>query len=213
MIKVFVADDHAMMREGVKRIIDDANNMKTVAEAEDGRGLLSAIGQTECDLLLMDMTMPGMTGMELIQQIRKIRPKLPILVMSMHDTSKIAAIALKAGANGYITKNADPNCLPAIIYKVASGGRFVDANIANSIIFDGDSDPLPHESLSERESQILCMIVSGKSTKGIASDLFLSPKTVSTHKKHIMQKLEVSSTADLVRYSIQHYLHMPDTKN
>ncbi|MBS1186593.1 MAG: DNA-binding response regulator [Burkholderiaceae bacterium] len=209
MLKVVIADDHAMMREGLRRIIDDSGNMTVMAEAADAIEALEQASQHDCDLLLMDMSMPGMTGIELIQKIRLVKPALPILVMSMHDTGLIAAGALKAGANGYITKNTDPERFPSIIARIAEGGRYIDPVIANSIIFAGANEPQPHEQLSEREKQILQMIVAGKSIKGIASELFISPKTVTTHKKRLMEKLDIQNNADLVRYSLEHQLGTP----
>lgn len=206
MLKIVIADDHAMMREGLRRIIDDTGKMTVVAEAVDAIEALEKASQLDCHLLLMDMSMPGMSGIDLIQKLRQAKPTLPILVMSMHDTGMIAAGALKAGANGYVTKNTDPERFPSIITRIAEGGRYVDPVIANSIIFESAHDTKPHEQLSDREKQILQMIVAGKSIKGIAAELFISPKTVTTHKTRIMEKLNIQNNADLVRYSLENQI-------
>jgi DNA-binding NarL/FixJ family response regulator len=207
MIRVLIAEDHAMMREGLRKIIDCSEGMTTVGAAADGMELLNSFASTQCDLLIMDMSMPGVGGVDLIRKVRIMRPELPILVMSIHDAGKIASAALRAGANGYMTKNADPIRLPAIIRSIVSGGSYVEPLVANKIIFDGNDLRPPHELLTEREFQILQMIVAGKSTKQIACDLFISPKTVSTHKMRIMEKMEMDNAADLVRYALKHHLN------
>jgi len=209
MLKVIIADDHVMIREGLRRVIDESGNMTTVAEAADGGEALARIRESDCDLFVMDMSMPVMGGVELIRQIRKLRPALPILVMSMHDTGKIAASALKAGASGYVTKTTDPDQLRTVMAQIAAGGRYIDPAVANNMIFDGAYEKQPHEALTEREGQIMQMIVSGKSTKRIAAELFISPKTVSTHKMRLMEKMKIDNEADLVRYALEHQLTDP----
>lgn len=206
MIKVFIADDHAMMREGVKRIIASANEMVVVGEAVDGVEVLVKIAHSDCDVLMLDMTMPGMSGMDLIKQVKKYKPMLPILVLSMHNVGKIVAAALKAGANGYLTKDSDPDRLVDVLRTIAKGGKYIDPVMAQTLIFGGTEEKRPHEYLSEREYQIFRLIVEGKSTSLIANELFLSAKTVSTHKKRILEKMNTDNTAELVRYAIEHQL-------
>lgn len=206
MINVFIADDHAMMRAGLKRIIAESDDLKIVGEAVDGDGVLENIAKTDCDLLMMDMTMPGMSGIDLIKQVRKIHPKLPILVLSMHNTGKIVTAALRAGANGYLTKDSDPAFLLGIMQKIANGGRYVDPAIAANIVFEGSDGKQAHELLSERESQIFGMIVAGRSSNQIAEILEINAKTVGTYKRRIMEKMKTESTADLVRYAVAHHL-------
>lgn len=206
MIRIIIADDHAMMREGLRRIIGSAKDMSIVAEALDGAGVLQSLEQNECDLLILDMTMPGLSGIDLIREVKKVRPKLPVLILSMHNTGKIVAAALRAGANGYLTKDSDPDSLVDIIRKIAQGGRHVDPAIAAEIVFEGMGDKQPHEYLSDRESQIFYMIVDGKSTTQIADILAINSKTVSTYKRRIMEKMKIGSTADLVRYALEHHL-------
>jgi len=150
MINIFIADDHAMMREGLKRIIAGADDVRIVGEAADGPEVLEKVGKNSCDLLLLDMTMPGVNGLDLIKQIRKRHANLPVLVLSMHNTVKIVAAALRAGANGYLTKDSDPNCLMEIIRKIAKGGKHVDPAMAARIVFEGSDSKQPHEYLSGR---------------------------------------------------------------
>jgi len=208
MIRIFIADDHGMMREGLKKIIASTGDMRVVGEAMDGQEALEKIESIDCDVLMMDMTMPRIGGLDLIKLIKNRKRLLPILVLSMHNEGNIVTAALKAGASGYLTKDSDPDHLVEAIHKVASGGRYIDPSMVDKLVFEsGLTDEKPsHERLSERECQIFLMIVAGKSTGEIAAELFLSAKTVSTHKKRIMEKMNIGNTADLVRYAIEHRL-------
>lgn len=206
MLKVFIADDHAMMREGLKRIIDCTNEMRVHEEAVDGDEVLEKVHGTICDILMLDVTMPGVAGIELIKRVKTCRPELPVLILSMHNIEKIAAAALKAGASGYLTKDSDPDRLIEGIRTISRGGQYVDPVIAAKII-QGGTEKQPHEYLSAREHEIFLMIVAGRSTGQIAEELFLSAKTVSTHKKRIMEKMGVDNAADLIRYATKHHLH------
>lgn len=207
MIKIFIVDDHGLMREGLKEIIAGDQGIQVVGEAADGQGAVDKIGCVDCDILMMDMLMPGMGGIELIRIIRSRKQSLPILVLSMYNEGKIAVAALKAGANGYLTKAGTPEQLVEAIHKVSQGGWYIDPCMVNKVIFDaGCDDKPPHECLSERERQIFFMIVAGKSTGEIAGELYLSAKTISTHKKRIMEKIGSDNVADLVRYAVKHCL-------
>lgn len=207
MIRIFIVDDHGMMREGLKKIIASTHGMEVVGEAVDGQAALDTIVDVDCDVLVMDITMPRVSGLDLIKAIKQSEPFLPILVLSMHNVGKIAAAALKAGASGYLTKDSDPDHLLEAIHEVAHGGRYIDPTMVNKIVFEGGGDEsAPHEYLSKREQQIFHMIVAGKSTNEIAVSLYLSAKTVSTHKKRIMEKMKIYNTADLVRYAVEHQL-------
>jgi DNA-binding NarL/FixJ family response regulator len=201
--KVFIADDHAMMRAGLKRIIASTSEMTVVAEAADSAEVLTQIGQVDCDVLMLDMTMPGLGAIDLIREVKRQKPELPILILSMNNVGTIAGAALKAGAGGYLTKDADPDCLIEAIRKMASGGKYIDPSMVDKLVFAGADEKKPHETLSERERQIFFMIVAGKSTSQVAVDLNLSAKTVSTHKKRIMEKMNVDNGAELVRYAIE----------
>lgn len=206
MIKLIVADDHAMMRAGLRRLIEAEPDMRVAAEAVDGGDLLRRLEEAECDLLMLDLTMPGVNGTELIQAVKQRRPRLPVLVLSMHNVGRIAAAALKAGASGYLSKDSDPERLVEVIRVVAAGGRHIDPAVASKIVLEGATGDEPHESLSPREREIFQLIVGGMSTGEIAARLHLSAKTVSTHKKNILEKMQIDSTADLVRYAVQRQL-------
>ncbi|HEY8607961.1 MAG TPA: response regulator transcription factor [Noviherbaspirillum sp.] len=206
MIKVFIADDHAMMRAGVKRILAAETGMQVVAEAVDGADVLRQLPDTDCDVLLLDMTMPGVNGTELIQKVKLLKGSLPVMVLSMHNVGRIAAASLRAGACAYLTKDSDPELLVEVIRKVAAGGRYVDPAVASKIVLEGQHGAEPHETLSPREREVFFMIVEGMPTGQIAEALHLSAKTVSTHKKNIMEKMNAESTAELVRYAMQRQL-------
>lgn len=207
MIKIFVADDHAMVRGGLKQIIATCSDMQVVAEATDGAAVLSGTKQTACDLLLLDMTMPGISGIDLIQRLQKEHPALPVVILSMHIEGQFVARALKAGAAGYVTKGSEPEVLLAAIRKVAAGGRFIDPSLVDAMVFETPAGSrTPHESLSERELQILKLIAAGLPLGKIADQLHLSPKTVSTYKMRLMEKLAIDNNADLIRYASRHDL-------
>lgn len=208
MIRLMIADDHAIVREGLKQLFSLYADISVAGEATNGADVLVNLRHTEVDLLLLDMTMPGISGAELITRIRAQDAKLPILVLSMHNEVQIARRALANGASGYLTKDSDPEILLAAVRKVAGGGRFIDPGLAEAMAFDNgkaETDD-PHQLLSEREFQILRLLVGGKSVNDIADELSISNKTVSTHKTRLMQKLNVGNNAELVRYGIDNGL-------
>lgn len=207
MINLIIADDHAIVRHGVKQILALAIDIRVVGEAGDGEELLDVLMRTTCDLVLLDLNMPGLSGVDLIKRLHTDRPDIPILVLSMHIEGQIASRALKAGAVGYLTKDSEPEILIGAIRKVAGGGKFIDAALVETLVFDNDPESrAPHESLSKRELQVFLMLVSGKTVSEIASELYVSIKTVSTHKSRFMQKMNLATHTDLVRYAIQHQL-------
>lgn len=206
MIRVFIADDHAMVRGGLKQIIALGGDMEVVGEATDGNAVLAGLATTPSDLLLLDMTMPAPSGVALIQRLRSEQPALPILVLSMHNEGQFVARALKAGAAGYVTKGSEPEVLIAAIRKIAGGGRFIDPSLVEAMVFEGGEDRQPHEALSERELQILKLIAAGLPLGRIADQLHLSPKTVSTYKMRLMDKLGIDNNAELIRYATRHEL-------
>lgn len=207
MIRLVIADDHAMVRGGLKQIIATCSDMQVVGEATDGNTLLGLLQQGACDLLLLDMTMPGLSGIDLIQRLQKEHPALPVLILSMHNEGQFVARALKAGASGYVTKGSEPEVLLAAIRKIATGGRFIDPSLVEAMVFETPATGgLPHESLSERELQILKLIAAGLPLGRIADQLHLSPKTVSTYKMRLMDKLGIDNNADLIRYASRHEL-------
>lgn len=211
MIRLLIADDHAIVREGLKKIFALSLDIELAAEAVDGAGVIQHLrSATDFDLLLLDMTMPGVDGIGLIGHIKACRAALPILVLSMHNESQIAFYAIKAGAAGYITKDSDPEILLEAIRKVAGGGRYIDPILAERLAFDAalPAQRAPHALLSDREFEVFRLLVAGKRVHEIAGLLAISNKTVSTHKLHLMRKMKVSNSADLVYYAIQHNLFL-----
>lgn len=208
MIQVLIADDHAMIRDGLKQIISFASNMAVVGEAADGEEVLQKIRALKVDVLVLDMSMPGKSGIALIQQINALKPELPILILSMHQESQYAVQAMRAGASGYITKNAASSQLIDGIRKVAEGGSFVSPAISDKLIkqLKKPEQELLHSKLTAREFQIFNMLVEGHSVNEIANILSLSNKTISTHKAAILQKMEAATTANLVYYAVKHGL-------
>ena len=210
MIRIIIADDHAIVRGGLKQIFAMTSDIVVVSEAAQSSEVLEQWRQIPCELLLLDLTMPGVAGVDLICRLHDEKPDLPILVLSMHNEGQIVARTLRAGAAGYVTKDSEPEILLAAVRKVAAGGKYIDPSLVESMIFNtaGSSD-LPHDSLSERELQVLKMVAAGGPLGEIAERLHLSPKTVSTHKMRLMQKLGIDNNADLVRYATRHGLVSP----
>ncbi|WP_248799863.1 response regulator [Pseudomonas sp. MWU13-2105] len=204
MIRLMVADDHRIMREGLKQLFALVKDFCVVAEAENGAQVLDLLRHTEIDILLLDMTMPGSSGEDLIGRIHAHYPKLPILILSMHNEAHIAQRALRAGASGYMTKDHDPETLLAAIRKVGGGGRYLDPELAEQIALQssGLSPESPSQALSAREFQILRMLAQGLSVNQIAEQLVISNKTVSTHKTRLMEKMCFTTSTDLVRYAL-----------
>jgi DNA-binding NarL/FixJ family response regulator len=208
MIRIVVADDHTIVREGLKQLLSAAGDFAVVAEAQDGREVLDRVRALDFDVLLLDMSMPGRSGIELIKQVHAEKPKLRILVLSMHEEEQYAVRAIKAGASGYLTKESATVQLVSAIRKVASGGAFITDSVAQQLAFGAmpQTEGPPHTSLSDREFQVFRELVSGKAVSDIAAQLNLSVKTVSTHKARIMQKMNMSNPAELIRYAIHHRL-------
>lgn len=209
MIRVVIADDHQILREGLKQLLLAAGDLDVVGEAADGHDVLERIRALDIDVLLLDLSMPGKSGMELIRQVKAERPKLRILVLSMHEEHQYAVRAIRAGASGYLTKESAASQLVAAIRKVAGGGAFISAEVAEHLAHDamphGVDRPL-HAALSDREFQVFTRLVSGDSVTEIAAALHLSAKTISTHKARLMEKLRVDNNAELVRYALEHRL-------
>ncbi|BBL71128.1 response regulator [Methylogaea oryzae] len=209
MIRLLIADDHAIVRNGLKQLLAETTDLQVVDEADCGHAVLEKIRNHQYDMLLTDMSMPGRSGLELIKQVKAEAPKLPILVLSMHQEEQYAMRAFRAGASGYLCKDSATTLLVSAIRKVATGGLYVSPAVAEGLARragGGDQETQLHEQLSDREFQIFQLIVAGRALSSIADDLSLSVKTVSTHKTHIMQKLQLSNAADLVRYAIRHGL-------
>jgi DNA-binding NarL/FixJ family response regulator len=205
MIKVCVVDDHAVIREGLKRIISENPGMSVTSEAGDGAEALRVIKSQPCDVVLLDITMPNKTGLDVLKQLHAESPRLPILVLSMHAEDQYAARVLRAGAAGYLTKDSGPGKIVQAIRKVVHGGKYVSLALAERLVADlaVDRSKAPHEVLSDREYQVLCLISSGKSVTDIAAELKLSVKTISTYRVRILEKLNLKNNAELTRYAIK----------
>ncbi|MCC8404892.1 response regulator transcription factor [Paraburkholderia sp. MMS20-SJTN17] len=205
MIRILIADDHAIVRGGLRQIIATTSDLVVAAEAAQGAEVIDKLRSCAVDLLLLDMTMPGISGVALIRRVRADHPSLPVLVLSIHDEAQVASRALRAGATGYLTKDSDPEVLLGAIRKLAGGGRFIDPKLVDAMVFETQrGDVPPHEVLSDREFQVLQMLAAGRSINEIAQACALSAKTISTHKMRLMQKLGLSNNAEVIRYAIRH---------
>lgn len=203
--RIIVADDHAIIREGIKRILASTSDLQAVGEASDGRQLLDLLQETEGDLVLLDLSMPDVGGLDALGELKRRYPELPVLVLSVHAEDQYAVRVLRAGASGYLTKDAAPDVLVSAIRRVLEGGRYVSPAVGELLageIARGHSLPL-HESLSDRELQVLRMISSGLDVKEIALKLEISPKTVSTYRARLLEKLRLKNNMELTRYAIQ----------
>lgn len=208
MIKILIADDHAIFRHGLRQILEENPDMFVGGEASNGQDVLDQVWRSDFDLLLLDINMPGMSGLEALKQLKTQKPKLKVLVLSMYPEEQYAIRALKAGASGYITKASASEELIEAIRKVSQGGKYVSASLAEKLLFDFEADidrPL-HELLSDREYEVLCMIASGKTVSAIAEELCLSVKTVSTHRVRILEKMRMKNNAELTNYAIKQKL-------
>jgi DNA-binding NarL/FixJ family response regulator len=208
VIRIVLADDHAIVREGLKRILGAIPDFEVVGEAADGTQVMQWVRQTDFDLLLLDLSMPGRSGMELIRLVKTEKPRVRILVLSMHQETQYAVRAIKSGASGYLTKESASAELEQALRKIAAGGAYVSADVAQQLALGAmpGHEVAPHEALSQREFEVFGQLVAGVSVTEIAQRLHLSVKTVSTHKTHLMQKLGVHNAAELVRYAIRHGL-------
>lgn len=208
MIRLVIADDHTIVREGLKQLLSAAADLAVVGEAQNGHEVMQRVRELDFDVLLLDMSMPGKSGTDLIKQVHGEKPKLRILVLSMHEEQQYAVRAFKAGACGYLTKESASEQLVLAIRKVAGGGAFISAAVAEQLALGAmpQTEGPPHEALSDREFQVFRLLVSGRSVTDIAEQMNLSVKTVSTHKARIMQKMNMSNHTELIRYAIGHRL-------
>jgi DNA-binding NarL/FixJ family response regulator len=204
LIRVLIADDHSIVRDGLKRILAATPDLHVAGEAASGDEALAAVKANDYDVVMLDMSMPGLSGIDLIKRLKLEKPKLKILVLSMHGESQYAARALKAGAAGYLSKDSVAEVLLGALRKIASGGVHIGDAAAASLLQAGDKPS--HESLSDREFEVMRLLVEGLGPTEIGERLHLSVKTVSTHKTRILDKLGLGSTAELVRYAMEHRL-------
>lgn len=208
MINILIADDHSVVRRGLKQILSDEPDMKILGEASNSDEIFKQLYDKDWHILILDITMPGKSGLDSIIEIKQKKPDLKILILSMHPEEEIALRALKTGADGYLNKDSVPGELIRAIRKVMSGGKYISSTLAETIILSTAKDPseLPHHGLSEREFHVLCLIASGNSLTQIAEKLSLSIKTISTYRSRILEKMNLKSNVDLTHYAIKHKL-------
>lgn len=208
MIKILIADDHPIVRKGLKEIIKDTPGMKVVDEASNGQEVLEKVSSTDFDVILLDISMPRRSGLDVLKDIKKQRPNLSVLVLSIHPEEQYAVRAFKAGASGYLTKESAPNELLAALQKVSTGGKYVSSSLAErlALALEEDFEKPPHETLSAREYEVMRKIAGGKTVSEIARELFLSPKTISTYRARILEKMYMKNNAELVRYALKNRL-------
>jgi two-component system invasion response regulator UvrY len=205
VINVVIVDDHAVVREGIKRIVSESGGMTVSGEASDGHEAIRVIKNQPCDVVLLDITMPNKSGLDVLKELHAASPRLPVLVLSMHPEDQYAVRVLRAGAAGYVTKDSAPAKLVHAIRKVVRGGKYVSPSLAEKLVYDLGTDTAKpvHEILSDREYQVLCMIASGKTVTEVAQELALSVKTISTYRVRLLEKLNMKNNAELTRYAIK----------
>jgi DNA-binding NarL/FixJ family response regulator len=208
MIKILIADDHTILRDGLKQILSECPDMTVAGEADNGFEVLAKVREQEWDVVVLDMAMPGKSGIDLLKQVKSERPKLPVLILSMQKESQYAVRSLKAGAAGYLCKDSASADLVKAIRKVAAGGMFISAAVAENLALGLTSanDAPPHTLLTDREYEVFRLIAAGMGVTAIGERLHLSVKTISTHKTRIMQKMDFATSTDLIRYALRHEL-------
>ena len=211
MLKVLIADDHPVVRQGVKQILAEELQLKQFGEARNAREVLENVSKKQWDILILDINLPDMNGLEILRQLKKVHPDLPVLVLTVFDEDQIAIRVLKAGAAGFVTKETMPNELISAVKKIHSGGKYVSPSLAEKLVFNiyaEDEKPVHHK-LSNREYQVICLIAARKSVKQIAEELYLSIQTIRTYRTRILEKMEMNTDAELIHYAIQHGLIHP----
>lgn len=206
MIRILIADDHSIVRRGLRQILATEPDLEVLAEASQGSEVLALLRKHPVDILLTDLSMPGISGLDLIRRVEAEAPEVRVIVLSMHNEPQLVSRALKAGAAGYVTKDSDPAILVAALRKIAAGGRFLDPALVDAMVFSYNGETPPQEILSDREYEVLQYLCAGTSLNDISNKLHISAKTVATHKARLMQKLKIENNAELIRYGMQHGL-------
>ena len=206
-VKILIADDHPLFRQGLKNAFGDTSDIEVIDEAENSNDILGKVRELDLDLVLLDISMPGKGGLEVLKQLKAEYPKIPVLILSVYPESQYAVRFIKAGASGYLSKESSIDTLLDAVRKVAQGGNYASADITEKLAFDFlNVDKPPHELLSDREYQVFSMIATGKSLTEIGIELSLSVKTISTHRTRILDKMKMKKNAELIHYAIQHEL-------
>ena len=208
MIRIMIADDHAIVRQGLAHILEKSGEMQIVAEHDNGADALNWLLDNDCDIALLDISMPGMNGIDLLKQLREEKPKLPVLVISIYAEDQYAVRLIKAGASGYLTKGCSPATLMKAVNRIISGSKYISPAVAEMLANEiGDThEKLPHKILSDREYQILLLLASAKTIAEIADTLALSGKTISTYRNRILLKMHLRNNAELMRYAVDNHL-------
>lgn len=208
MIKILIADDHPVVRKGLKEIIEETSDMEVTEEASNGQEVLAKVFEKDFDVVLLDISMPGRSGLDILKELKSQRPKLSVLVLSIHPEEQYAVQVLKAGAAGYLTKKSAPDELVSALRKVSAGGKYVSPSLAEKLAsaLETGIDRPAHETLSAREYEVMRKIASGKTVTEISKELFLSPKTISTYRTRILEKMRMKNNAELIRYAIKNRL-------
>jgi len=207
-IRILIADDHPIVRAGFKQVLSDTPDLIVADEAGNGQEVLEHLKKKKYDVVLLDISMPGKNGLEILGDLKADYPKLPVLILSIYPEEQYAIRALRAGASGYLTKASAPHELISAIRKISQGGRYISASLAEKLAsyLDGDMTKSPHETLSNREHQVMRMIASGKTVSEIAGNLNLSVKTISTYRSHILEKMKMKNNAEITLYAVQNKL-------
>lgn len=207
-MRVLIADDHAIVRRGLKLILSEEFSRLVFGEARNGQEVIEQVKKQDWDIVVLDITMPGRSGLDVLKELKQLRPKLPVLILSMHSEDQFGMRVLKAGAAGYMTKENVPEELVKAIKKVLSGGKYISPYLAEQLAFnlEDDSERPIYEKLSDREYHVMCMIASGKTVKQIAEELSLSIKTISTYRSRIFVKLKMKTNAELTHYAVKNNL-------
>lgn len=208
MIGVFITDDHPVVRQGIRQIVAATDDITIVDEATTGHEALQRLADIQCDLVLLDLSLPDIDGLDLLKQLKREYPQRPILILTMHSEDQFALRALKAGASGYLTKESAPAELVGAVRKVVAGGRYISQRLAESLAahLGPDAEKPVHERLSDREYQVLRLIAAGRSTRDISTQLSLSSKTVSTYRARLLDKMGMKTSAELMAYAVRHHL-------
>ena len=208
MIRILVADDHSVVRQGIVQIMSGHTDVQVVGEAEDGFAAVEMAKPSFCDVVLLDISMPGKNGLEVLKEIKANHPSIQVLMLSMYPEEQYALRALRLGASGYLTKSSAPDELMSALRKVAIGGKYVTTSLAEKLAsnWNLDTERQRHELLSDREFQVMCLIASGNTISEIAAELNLSVKTISTYRSRILEKMDMDNNAELIHYAIKNKL-------
>jgi DNA-binding NarL/FixJ family response regulator len=214
LLNILLVDDHAVVRQGIRHILAEAYNQASFGEASSASELRELIEAVTWDIVILDLALPDGNGLEVLKQLKLTRPKLPVLILSMFPEDQYAIRAIKAGAAGYLNKESAPEELVKAIHKILQGGEYISSSVADELLHyaRGDEDQPLHKILSDREYQVLCLIASGKEVKDIAAELSLSPKTISTYRVRLLEKMNMRTNAELTNYAIRNNLIMQEPR-